>query len=321
MRVPQLNLQQIISFYYVAREGSYEQAAESLFITQSAVTQQIKSLEVQFGMKFFTVKKHKVYLTTEGERLFTYADEFVRNLMTMETFLKTFRQTTLYLGIAHLLMFYMMPAIDRFKELYPSVKVSVRGGKSVDLVSELLKFKHDICFVGQAFVGSASYPTGRLSGYRVTQVEKMVFVASPHYPIRTDVESEWQALAREPLILQSEGSNARMAVLGHFRKRGLNPTVGAEVDDVEAAIELVRQKKGILLTFSPIVREDIASGRLKVIPVAGGDIRIGIDILVNHGVSLSQPAQDFMKLLKDHFGELYPLDTSANASPSLQDLH
>jgi DNA-binding transcriptional LysR family regulator len=105
MKAPKLNLQHIISFYFVAKEGSYEQAADSLFITQSAVMQQIKSLEVQFGMKFFAVKKHKVHLTTEGERLFAYADELNGHLVTMETFLKTFPNTTLHLGIAHLLMF------------------------------------------------------------------------------------------------------------------------------------------------------------------------------------------------------------------------
>jgi len=318
MKAPQLNLQQIISFYFVAKEGGYEEAAESLFLTRSAVTQQIRSLEVQYGMKFFTVKKHKIHLTTEGERLFAYADEFVHHLVNIESFLKTFRQTTLHLGIANLLMFYMMPVIDRFKELYPTVQVSLRAGKSVDLVDELLKFRHDICFVGQAFVGSATYPTGRLTGYRVAQVEKMVFVASPDYPLSADVESRWEDLAREPLILQSEGSNARLAVLGHFRKRGLSPTIGAEVDDVDAAMELVRQRKGVILTFSPIVRADVAAGRLKVIPVAGGDIRLGIDILLNREVALSTPARVFMELCQDHFGEMFPLGTETGANPSFQ---
>lgn len=312
MNPPQLNLQQVISFHFVAREGSFEQAAESLFITQSAVIQQIRSLEAQFGMKFFTVKKHKAYLTPEGEKFSAYAAEFVHDLMAMETLLKTYRQGTLHIGIASVLMFYMMPVIDRFKELYPSIQVSVREGVSQDLVDELLKFRHDVCCVGQAFVDSASYPTGNLSGYRVTKVERMVFVASPDYPLPTDVEAKWDDLAREPLIIQSEGSNARLVVLGHFKKRDLSPIIGTEVDNVEAAKELARQKKGIALMFLPNVREDIAAGRLKVIPVEGGDIRLGIDILENREIALSPPARDFIGLLKDHFGEIHPIDAGIN---------
>ena len=77
MRLPQLNPQQIITFYFVAKEGSFSTASEKLFITQSAVTQQIKSLETRFGVKLFRMRKQKAYLTDGGERLFVYADEFV----------------------------------------------------------------------------------------------------------------------------------------------------------------------------------------------------------------------------------------------------
>jgi len=310
MRAPQVNLQQIVTFYFVAREGSFSTASEKLFITQSAVTQQIKALEVQFGVKLFRIKKQKAYLTAVGERLFAYADEFINHVMMMETFLKTYRLTTLRIGISSALMFHMMPVIDRFKQRYPLVRTPVREGVSVDLIAELLIFRHDICLVGQAFVGSSTYPTGRLTGYRIPEVERMVFVASPDYPLPQNTESTWENLAREPLIIQSEGSNARLVVLDHFAKRGLSPLIGTEVNNVEAAKELARQKKGIALMFWPNVREDVDIGRLKVIPVEGGDIRLGIDILLNREVALSPLAHDFIGLAKDHFGELQLLEGS-----------
>ncbi|MBA4419123.1 MAG: hypothetical protein C0392_14635 [Syntrophus sp. (in: bacteria)] len=311
VRPPQVNFQQIISFYFVAKEASFEQAAEALFITQSAVTQQIKSLEVQFGMKLFTVKKHKVYLTVEGERLLAYADEFVHRVMMMETFLKTYRQTTLHIGIATALMIFIMPVFDKFKELYPLIQISVREGVSLDLVGELLKFRHDICIIGQALVGSASYPTGRVSGYRILLAEKMVFVAGPGHPFAKDVESEWADLAREPLIVPSERSHTRVIVLGQFRKRGFTPIIGTEVDNTEAAKGLIRQNKGIALMFWPNVKDDVKAGRLRVIPVAGGDIQLAIDILHNSETPLSSPARDFIKLAEDHFGEIHPLERNA----------
>lgn len=307
MRPPQLNLQQIVTFYFVAKEGSFSTASDNLFITQSAVTQQIKSLEMQFGVKLFRIKKQRAYLTPLGERLYAYADEFIQHVMMMETFLKTYRLTTLRIGISAALMFYLMPVIDRFKELYPLVRTPVREGTSTDIVGDLLQFRTDICCVGQAGVGWSTYPTGRVTGYRVPEVEKMVFVASPDYPLSTDAESKWEDLAREPLILPTEGSTSRLVVLEHFRRRGLSPIIGTEVDNIAYTIEFALQKKGIALMFWPNVREEVAAGRLKVIPVAGGDIKLGIDILINREIALSPLARDFITLLKDHFGEMHLL--------------
>jgi LysR family transcriptional regulator, low CO2-responsive transcriptional regulator len=318
MRPPRLNFQQIISFYFVAKEGNFDQAAESLFITPSAVAQQIKSLEVQFGTKLFRVKKHKVYLTAAGERLFAYAEEFIGHVTTMESFLRTYRNTTLHIGIATALMFYMMPVMDKFKELYPSVQISLREGTSVDLVSELLKFRHDICFVGQV-VKPSSYPTGRVTGYRIPEVEKMVFVVGPEYSLATNIESKWEDLAREPLIIQSEGSSARLVALSHFQKRGLNPIIGTEVDNIEAAKGLARQNKGIALMFWPNVRDDVNAGKLRVIPVSGGDIRLGIDTLLNSEIASSPPARDFIGLVKAFFGEIQPLGVEGQAGPYPKD--
>ncbi|MCX5813766.1 MAG: LysR family transcriptional regulator, partial [Proteobacteria bacterium] len=77
MKPPQINLQHIISFYYVAKEKSFSEAAEKLFVTQPAVTQQIRALEVQYGVKLVNIKKKRVFLTKAGERLFVYAEELL----------------------------------------------------------------------------------------------------------------------------------------------------------------------------------------------------------------------------------------------------
>ncbi|MBA4417361.1 MAG: hypothetical protein C0392_05570 [Syntrophus sp. (in: bacteria)] len=302
MRPPQLNPQHLISFYYVAKEGSFSQAAEKLCITQSAVTQQIRSLEAQFGVKLFMIRKQKAYLTLMGDKLLAYADEFIHHTMMMETFLKSYKLTNLRIGIASIIMLYMMPVVDKFKERHPFVQLSVRGALSLDLVDDLLEFGLDICFVGRAFLRSYTYPSDQLAVYRIPEVEKIVFVAGQEYPLEPNVETNWENLALQPLIIQTEGSNLRNVVLGHFKKRGLKPIIGTEIDNVQLARELARQGKGIAPMFWPNVRDDIENGTLRVIPVAGGDIRLGIDILVNQEIALSPLVLDFMGLLKDHFG-------------------
>jgi DNA-binding transcriptional LysR family regulator len=296
MKPPQVNLQHIISFYYLAKEKSFSEAAEKLFVTQSAVTQQIKALEVQFGVKLVNVKKKRVYLTKAGERLFVYAEEFLNHAMMLENFLKSYRLNNLYIGISGTLMLYLMGIIDKFKEIYPSVQVTVREGPSQMLVDELLDFRHDICLVGPL-----ANLSERLNIFQIPKVEKLVFVANPEYRMAIEVPIKWKDLACHPLIIQSEGSVAHEIILNNFSARGLEPRIGAEVDNIEFAKALVRQKKGIALMFLPNIREELAQGTLTIIPVEDSELRLGIDVLTNKEAASSAITEAFFNIIKEHF--------------------
>ncbi len=176
------------------------------------------------------------------------------------------------------------------------IPLSVREGPTYTLVQELLDFKHDICLVG-AMSGICDH----LHGFRIGQVERMVFVSSPDFRADTDTEVTWEELARQPIIVPAEGSDARRVVLSEFKARGLEPVIGAEVNNIEFAKELVRQKKGIALMFYPNVKEDIVTKKLKVIKVQGCDIRLGIDVLFNGELSLSPVTEELMKLIRERF--------------------
>ncbi len=296
MKVPQINVQQLISFYFVVMERSFSAASERLFITQPAVTQQIKALEAQFGVKLINVKRKRVHITKAGERLANYAEEVINHVLMAENFLKSRRVNALQIGVATTLTLYLTPIIDKFKELYSSVKVSVREGPSLTLIEDLLDFKYDICLVG-----TITAIDRRLNVTRIPQVERMVLAANPDHPLVKKTEVKWEDLVDYPLIIQSEGSTARRVILEHFASRRLTPLIGAEVDNVECAKELARQKKGIALLFLPYIKEELAQGRLTVIPVADGEIRLGIDILTHQEAAFSPTLNAFLALIKKHF--------------------
>jgi DNA-binding transcriptional LysR family regulator len=299
VKFPQVNVQQLISFYFVAKEKSFSAASEKLFITQPAVTQQIKALEAQFGVKLINVEKKRAHLTKAGERLLDYAEEVINYITLAENFLKSYRLNILQIGVAITLSLYLTPVIDKFKELYPSVKVAVREGPSLKLIEDLLDFKLDICLVG-----TLREINKRLQVLRIPQVEQMVLVANPSYPLVKKSEVKWQDLANYPLIIQSEGSIARETILEHFRNRNLNPLIGAEVDNVECAKELARQKKGVALMFLPNIKEEVALKKLKIIPVKDGEIRLGIDIARNQEMALSPLSNAFLSVIEKHFAYL-----------------
>jgi DNA-binding transcriptional LysR family regulator len=294
MKHPQINVQQLISFYHVAKEGSFSVASERLFVTQPAVTQQIKALEAQFGVKLINVKRKRVHLTEVGMRLASYAEEVVTRVMAAENFLTSYRLKNLHLGVATTLVRFLTPAIDRFKELHPAVTVSVREGPSLTLVEGLLDFRFDICLVGTLQMVDKS-----LRITRFPEVEKMVFVANPEYLGGEKSGLTWQELATYPLIVQPEGSTARAVLLKHLSERRLVPLIGAEVDNIECAKVLARQKKGLALMFFPNVHEEITQGRLAVIPVADGGITLGIDILRNEEMAASPVMEAFLGVIEE----------------------
>jgi len=296
MRPPQVNLQHLISFYFVAREGSYSSASDKLYITEPAVNQQIRALELRYGVKLVYVKKKRAHLTRAGERLFVYAEELFNKVMVIDNFLKSYKVTTLHIGISATLMFYLVGIIDKFKELYPAVQVTMRQATSSILVEELTNFRHDICLVG-----SMPRIDENLRVLRVPGVEQMVFVASPDHPLASGIMVTWEDLTCYPLIIQHEGSCAREIVRLHFKSRRLKPLVGAEIDNIECAKGLARQKKGIALMFLPNVREEVAQGLLKIIPVVDGVIKLGIDILTNRKISLSPLVEAFLNIIREHF--------------------
>ena len=296
MRLPQINLQHIITFYFVAHEESFSAASGKLYITEPAVHQQIRGLELHYGVKLVYVKRKRVYLTKAGEKLLAYAEEIFNQAMMTENFLKSYRTSILHIGIAGTMMLYLMGIIDRFKELYPSVQVTVREGPSRVLAEELLDFRHDICLVG-----SLPRIDGSLRVFRIPEVEQMVFVASPEHPLASGPIATWEDLTRYPLIIQHEGSCAREIVHEHFTRRHLQPLIGAEVDNIGCAKGLARQKKGIALMFLPNVKEELALGSLKLIPVVEGEIRLGIDVLTNKEASTTAVTEAFLNIIKEHF--------------------
>ena len=293
----QINLHHIISFYFLSKEGSFSKAAEQLCITQPAVTQHIRGLEVQFGVTLVTVKKKRAYLTQAGKRLVPYAEELFNQAVMTENFLKSYRFNNISIGIASPLMFYFTALIDHFKELFPLIRISIREGSSLSLIEDLLDFKHDICIVGRL-----SYRNDNLHLYRIPTEEQLVFVASPEYPLPFDKPVKWTHLISHPLIIHSEGSSSREIILHQFNKRRLKPLIGAEVSNIGLAKELARQKKGLALMFEPNVREEIAQGQLRIIQVEDGEIKMGaIDVFVNQEERLSPAVESFLILVKKHF--------------------
>jgi DNA-binding transcriptional LysR family regulator len=290
-----INLNQLRSFFLVAREKSVTKAARSLFITQPAVTMQIKSLEEDLELRLFNKYGKSLQLTHAGEVLFEYAERIFEIVEEMEYVLRghaELKHGTLTIGTTRSFAKYLMPdLLARYQERYPDVKVSLKVGSSQNISDGLMAFKYDLGIIGRLPFRS------KLKVVPYSN-EPFCLVTSPNHQLASREAVSLEDLKNEPLIIREEGSGSRYAILSLLGSLGVNPFVVLEAESVEFIKEYVIKGRGISFLYKPEIRLETGYGLLKEIKVREGPLVIQTDIVYPKNVDLSPPAQTFLRLVE-----------------------
>ncbi|MBO5656717.1 MAG: LysR family transcriptional regulator, partial [Agathobacter sp.] len=129
-------------FYYVATSLSFSEASKKLYITQSAVSQSIKTLEKKLGQSLFIRSTKKVQLTPAGSLLLKHVEPAMNLISRGENQLMD--SSTLGLGQLHIgatdtiCRYFLVPYLKTFHDLFPNVPIKVTNATSVKCV-ELLE--------------------------------------------------------------------------------------------------------------------------------------------------------------------------------------
>ncbi|MBW2119123.1 MAG: LysR family transcriptional regulator [Deltaproteobacteria bacterium] len=291
-----INLNQLRSFFLAAREKSITKAAVALYVTQPAVTMQIKSLEQALGIKLFGKYGQNFELTEAGEVLFGYADKIFEIVEEMEYALKGYTELTqgsLTLGTTRSFARHLMPGlISRFQELYPGVKVSLKVGSSQEIADGLMSFKYDLGIIGRLSYGN------KLKVIPFTE-EEFCLVIPPQHRFAKKREVSIQELKDEHIIIREKGSGLRYAILSLLRSHGVSPSVLMEAGSVEFIKEYVIKGQGISILYKPEVEREVKMGLMHCLGLKEGPIFIQTDIVFPKEVDLSPPAQEFLRLAKE----------------------
>lgn len=134
--IERLSLNSLKFFYYVARYQSVTEAAEKLFVTQSAVSKQLKSLEDSLGIEIFSREGRMLKLTQDGEVLFECCQQIFPQIETCLVHLKEKNKTKKNLILScepTIAMKWLIPRLANFKQKFPDIEVSLlTGGGDVD---------------------------------------------------------------------------------------------------------------------------------------------------------------------------------------------
>ena len=238
-----INLELYKCFYYVATTLSFSEASRQLFISQSAVSQGIKSLEKKLGHDLFFRSTKKVSLTPEGEVLLQHVKPALDMLSQGEAQLlgEDGLQGQLRIGASDTICrYFLIDYLKRFHQDYPGVRIKVTNSTSIGCV-ELLENRQVDLIV-------CNFPNSRLSAHTKSQVVKEfqdIFVANPDFfPIDGKI-LEIKKMMEYPLLMLSSKSTTSEYLHQFFATHRQNLIPEVELNSNDLLMDLARIGLGI----------------------------------------------------------------------------
>ncbi|MDF0604129.1 LysR family transcriptional regulator [Neisseriaceae bacterium TC5R-5] len=236
-----LELRHLRTLLALAETGSVSLAAGRLFLTQSALSHQLKQLEQTYGLSLFERKTQPLQFTAAGQRLLALAQDLTTRVAVAERDLARLRQGDAgELRVAvecHTCFDWLMPAMDSFRQYWPAVELDIVSGFHADPVSLLLTNRADLAIVAEpeAQAGILHQP---LFAYEIVGI-----AARDH---RLAQKAHWLAedFASETLIHYPVPDQMLDVVRQVLLPAGVNPARRSSELTI-AIIQLVASRRGI----------------------------------------------------------------------------
>ena len=260
-----MELGQLEAFVQVASHRSFSKAAEVLYLTQPSVTARIQSLEKELNEELFERTGRSVRLTDAGTAFLPYAERVLKDVQEGRDALESLRQGdfgNLRLGSALTISTYVLPRILKtFRARYPGVDVSIRTGRSDQVLEMLLGDEVQVGIV-RALV---HHDVETVHLYD----DEVVLVADPGHPFARTRSADIEQVGQQPLIFFDKGSSYYGLVHGVFRDAGVVPRHAMELDSMEATKKMVEEGLGIAILPRVSVERELKLGLLVDIEITG----------------------------------------------------
>jgi DNA-binding transcriptional LysR family regulator len=252
-------------FHTVARLLSFTKAAESLHMTQPAVTFQVRQLEEYFNTRLFDRTHNRISLTEAGNRVYGYADRIFALYAEMENSVRDLTgevSGVLLLGASTTIAEYMLPALlGDFKAKYPEVSIRLQVANTDGIVSMVENNVIDL--------GVVEAPvTNKNLVVETCRMDRMVLIVPPNHELASKKSVPITELTNYPYICREEGSGTREVMLESMNIAGANPAdlnIVMELGSPEAVKGAVEAGMGISILSRATIDKEIKLGSLVAI--------------------------------------------------------
>ena len=281
-------------FQTVATERSFSRAAEKLLRTQPAVSLSIQRLETQLGERLLDRSGKEILLTDAGRIVLEYTRRIENVQREMEVALAELRDNAagrLVIGANESTTLYLLRHIQRYRRLYPKVKIQVRRCLSSKIPHQLLD--------GDLELGVISYDPDddRLLG-TVIYSDHLAFVVSPEHRFARQGSVSIRELGMETFIAHNVISPYRETVLREFQRHKVALNMDVEMPTVETIRKLVQRNEGVAFLPRMCVEQELEQGTLCEVKVEELDVERQIRLVHPARRALSHAAKAFLEVVK-----------------------
>ena len=256
-------LRQLQVFEKVASHLNYSRAAEELYLSQPAVSMQIKQLEGHIGLPLFEQMGKKVFLTEAGRELFQYARNISHQIVEMEAVfdeMKGLGQGRLTLSVVNTANYFTPQLLAKFCNRYPGIQVNLHVANRDAVLKQLADNNTDLAIMGQP-------PDGIDVSAESFLDNPLVVIAAPDHQLAGLKRVKFSRLAAETFLSREQGSGTRSAMERIFSDHNIQPHISMEMETNEAIKQAVQAGMGLGILSLHSIELELETKRLVMLNV------------------------------------------------------
>jgi len=294
--ISRLSFRQLQVFQTVYQVRGYRKAAESLGLTQPAVSSQINKLEQALQQPLFEYIGRTLYCTDAGERVAQFIDALFSDIKLLQTDLYALKgelSGELKISAVNTAQPVVPHLIKGFTEIYPSVKVNVNVVNRAQALKRLEKNSDDLVIM-------AMVPSDRPLAVLPFLDNELIPILAPEFKLSGKGPMSPQRFLQQPLILREEGSGSRLALEQHCQLNRLVIESHMEFGSNDAIKHAVIAGLGVAVVPKLNVVNELKLGLIKTIPLKGFPLRRSWCLVYPRGKNLSPIAQAFLDYIQQN---------------------
>ena len=256
---------QIQTFMEVARQGSVSKAAERLFVTQPAVSMQLRQLEDAFGLALVEPMGRNIKLTAAGEVFLTHATSAMGQFRDLEALMAEhigLKKGRIDLAVVSTAKYFVPMLLVRFNKLHPDIEVHLNIDNRENVLGLLSRFETDLVVMGRA-------PSHLDCVATPFATNPLAMVAAPDHPLSRRKNLSFSELGSYRFVVREDGSGTRAAMQRLFDENQTPMQVVMSMPSNETIKQAVMAGMGLSFLSLRTVRHELASGHLALLDVQG----------------------------------------------------
>ncbi len=290
-----MQLETLKVFCDLVESGSFSQSAVRNFVTQSAVSQQIRALESKFNTPLLVREGRSVYPTEAGRILYEGAREIMDRFDLLDQQLRSMGEemtgTVRIATIYSVGLYEMSLVIKTFLKNYPKVNLHVEYSRANRVYEECLK--------GDADLGIVTYPKPR-KGLQIIPLpaDKLILICPPEHPFAARRQIELKKLNGQNFVAFERDIPSRRAIDHIFRENHVRVRVVMELDNIETIKRSVEIGAGISIVPLFSVQREVQSGVLSQVQFAHQTFLRPLGVILKRNRALPPAARKLIELLQ-----------------------